>query len=145
MACIDTVRAARENRKMESQHLSVHIRRSVDAVYDYASNPENLPAWAEGLSVGIELVDGEWVSISPMGRVIVEMVAPNGLGVLDHWVTTPEGDSFYNPVRVIEADGGSEVIFTLRRQPGMSDDAFEADAIAVVTDLATLKGILERG
>lgn len=129
---------------MESQHLSVYIRRSVDAVYTYASNPENLPDWAEGLSVGIEFVDGEWVSISPMGRVIVEMAAPNDLGVLDHWVTTPEGDSFYNPVRVIDADGGAEVIFTLRRQPGMSDDAFEADAIAVVTDLATLKGILER-
>ncbi|MCU1410445.1 MAG: polyketide cyclase [Rhodoglobus sp.] len=130
---------------MESQHLSVYIRRSVDAVYDYASDPANLPNWAEGLSVGIELVDGDWVSISPMGKVIVEMVEPNKLGVLDHWVTTPEGDLFYNPVRVIEADGGSEIIFTLRRQPGMSDDAFEADAIAVVTDLATLKELLERG
>ena len=129
---------------MESQHLSVHIRRSVDAVYDYASDPANLPNWAEGLSVGIELVDGDWVSISPMGRVVVEMAERNRLGVLDHWVTTPEGDVFYNPVRVIEADGGAEIIFTLRRQPGMSDDAFEADAIAVVTDLATLKEILER-
>ncbi len=130
---------------MESQHLSVFIRRSVDAVYEYASNPENLPEWAEGLSVGIELVDGEWVSISPLGAVTVEMSPRNALGVLDHWVTTPEGDTFYNPVRVIEADGGAEVVFTLRRQPGMSDDAFEADAIAVVTDLATLKGVLERG
>ena len=129
---------------MESQHLSVHIRRSVAAVYDYASNPENLPDWAEGLSAGIDLVNGDWVSLSPMGRVIVEMAKPNDLGVLDHWVTTPEGDAFYNPMRVIEADGGCEVIFTLRRQPGMSDDAFEADAIAIVTDLATLKGILER-
>ncbi len=129
---------------MESQHLSVHIRRSVDAVYDYASNPANLPAWADGLSSGIELVNGDWVSISPMGQVIVEMIEPNDLGVLDHWVTTPDGDAFYNPMRVIEADGGCEVVFTLRRQPGMSDDAFEADAIAIVTDLATLKGILEQ-
>ena len=128
---------------MESQHLSVHIRRSADAVYDYAANPENLPEWAAGLSSGISLVAGDWVSDSPMGRVIVEMIEPNTLGVLDHWVTTPEGDAFYNPVRVIEADGGCEIIFTLRRQPGMSDDAFEADAIAVVTDLTTLKGILE--
>ena len=78
-----------------------------------------------------------------MGRVIVEMIEPNTLGVLDHWVTTPEGDAFYNPVRVIEADGGCEIIFTLRRQPGMSDDAFEADAIAIITDLSTLKSILE--
>lgn len=129
---------------MESQHLSAHIRRSVDAVYDYASNPENLPEWAEGLSAGIENVNGDWVSDSPMGQVIVEMIEPNAYGVLDHWVTTPEGDAFYNPMRVIEADGGCEVVFSLRRQPGMSDDAFEADAIAITTDLATLKGILER-
>ena len=128
---------------MESQHLSVHIRRGVDAVYDYASNPENLPEWAAGLSSGIALVAGDWVSDSPMGRVIVEMIEPNTLGVLDHWVTTPDGDSFYNPMRVIEADSGCEVVFTLRRQPGMSDDAFEADAIAITTDLSTLKSILE--
>jgi uncharacterized protein YndB with AHSA1/START domain len=129
---------------VESQHLSVHIRRSAEDVYDYASNPEHLPEWAEGLSVGIERVDGEWVSISPMGRVVVEMALPNDLGVLDHWVTTPDGAITYNPMRVMEAEGGSEVVFTLRRRPGMSDDAFEADAIAVITDLTTLKEILER-
>ena len=130
---------------MESQHLSVHIRRAVGAVYEYASDPANLPAWADGLSSGIELVDGDWVSQSPLGRVIVEMCAENDLGVLDHWVTTAEGDSFYNPMRVIEADGGCEVVFTLRRQPEMTDDAFEADAIAIATDLATLRDVLERG
>jgi hypothetical protein len=128
---------------IESQHLSVFIRRSVTAVYEYASDPANLPEWAEGLSAGIEEVDGEWVSISPMGRVTVEMAEPNNFGVLDHWVTTLDGDVFYNPMRVIECEGGCEVVFSLRRQPGMSDDAFEADAIAIVTDLATLKGILE--
>ena len=130
---------------MQSQHLSVFIRRSVTDVYAYVSNPANLPAWAEGLSSGIELVNGDWVSISPMGRVIVEMIEPNDLGVVDHWVTTPDAAVFYNPMRVIEADDGCEVIFTLRRQPGMSDDGFETDAIAVITDLSTLKGILERG
>lgn len=145
MGVIDSKAVGRHNRTMESQHLSIHIRRSVDAVYDYASNPENLPEWAEGLSSGIEYLNGDWVSDSPMGRVIVEMIEPNALGVLDHWVTTPDGDAFYNPMRVIEADGGCEVVFTLRRQPEMSDDAFEADAIAITTDLATLKGILERG
>lgn len=129
---------------MESQHLSVHIRRSADDVYEYASNPEHLPDWAEGLSVGIEFVGGEWVSISPMGRVVVEMARPNDLGVLDHWVTAPDGGVTYNPMRVVEADGGSEVVFSLRRRPGMSDDAFEADAIAVITDLTTLKELLER-
>ena len=127
----------------DTKHLSEFIRRSVTAVYEYASDPANLPEWAAGLSNGIEFEDDEWVSISPMGRVVVEMAEPNHYGVLDHWVTTPDGDVFYNPLRVIEAEGGSEIVFSLRRAPGMSDDAFEADAIAIVTDLATLKGILE--
>lgn len=128
----------------ETQHLSIFIRRSVTAVYDYASDPANLPEWAAGLSDGIEQDGDEWVSSSPMGRVVVEMAEQNGFGVLDHWVTTPDGDTFYNPMRVIDDEGGCEVVFSLRRQPGMSDDAFEADAIAIVTDLTTLKEILEQ-
>ena len=127
----------------ETQHLSTYIDRSATAVYEYASDPANLPDWAAGLAGSIDLVGGHWVSNSPLGRITIEMAEPNNFGVLDHWVTTPEGDRHYNPMRVIEHEGGCEVVFTLRRQPGMSDDAFEADAIAIVTDLATLKGILE--
>jgi hypothetical protein len=84
--------------------------------------------------VGVHLPDGS--SDGRDGRT-------EQLRILDHWVTTADGDVFYNPMRVIETEGGSEVVFTLRRQPDMTDDAFEADAIAIVTDLATLKGILE--
>jgi hypothetical protein len=46
-------------------------------------------------------------------------------------------------MRVIEDDSGCEVVFSLRRRAGMTDDAFEADVIAVATDLSTLKRILE--
>lgn len=49
----------------------------------------------------------------------------------------------YVPVRVIADDSGSEVLFTLRRRPGMTDAEFEADADAVAADLARLKHVLE--
>jgi hypothetical protein len=127
----------------ETQHLSVFISRSATAVYEYAADPANLPEWAAGLAGSIELVGGEWISGSPMGRVAIEFVEPNNYGVLDHWVTLPDGTRVYNPMRVLDDGDGCEVVFSLRRQPGTSDDAFEADAIAVVTDLATLKTILE--
>jgi hypothetical protein len=35
------------------------------------------------------------------------------------------------------------VVFTLRRRPGVTDEEFEADAVAVAADLATLRGLLE--
>jgi hypothetical protein len=45
---------------------------------------------------------------------------------------------------VIPGDRGSEVVFTLRWRPGMSDEAFKADADAVAADLTRLKQVLER-
>ena len=38
---------------------------------------------------------------------------------------------------------GCEVVFTLRRMVGMSDEEFERDAEAVAGDLARLKAIME--
>lgn len=130
---------------MESTHLSRHIDRSAEDVYDFASNPANLPEWAAGLADGtVEEVDGQWITESPMGRVVVVFAPRNEYGVLDHWVTLPSGETVYNPVRVIADGTGCEIVFTLRRRPGMSDDDLERDAAAVRTDLATLKRHMER-
>jgi hypothetical protein len=49
----------------------------------------------------------------------------------------------YNPLRIVANGMGSEVTFTIYRLPGMSDEAYTADAAAVARDLATLKALLE--
>ena len=128
----------------ETRHLSVHVDRPAREVYAYAADPAHLPEWAAGLAGGIAQVDGEWVADSPMGRVVVRFAPPNDLGVLDHDVVLPDGTTVSNPLRVLADGDGSEVVFTLRRQPGVDDAAFEADAAAVTADLATLKRVLER-
>ena len=48
-------------------------------------------------------------------------------------------------VRVIDGPGGCEVVFTLRRLPGMSDEDFARDASQVAADLARLKRTVESG
>src|SRR5262249_62238442 len=78
-----------------------------------------------------------------MGRVGFAFVPHNEFAVLDHEVTLPSGEVFYNPMRVVPDGEACEVVFTLRRQPGMSDEEFERDAAAVAADLAALKRILE--
>lgn len=127
----------------ESRHLSVHIGRPADEVYAYASNPANLPAWAHGLSGSITRSGDEWIAESPMGRVTVAFTPHNALGVLDHDVTLPSGETVHNPVRVLRDDPGSEVVFTLRRRLDMSDADFERDAATVTADLARLRQLLE--
>jgi hypothetical protein len=127
----------------EAHHASVFIARDPTEVYAYAADPSHLPEWAAGLAGSIELVDGRWVADLAMGRIIVEFAPPNAFGVLDHWVTDSSGRAFYNPMRVVAADGGSEVVFSVRRLEGMSDDDFARDAGLVQADLDTLKRILE--
>ena len=129
---------------LPARYISTSVARSFREVYDFASNPENLPLWAAGLSGSISNIDGEWVAESGMGRVRVEFAPPNQFGVLDHTVTLAAGESFYNPLRTFANGEGSEIVFTLFRRPGVDDAEFEADAAAVARDLATLKGILGR-
>ncbi|GAB3819354.1 SRPBCC family protein [Micromonospora zhanjiangensis] len=125
-----------------SRHVAVSIDRPAAEVYAYAADPANLPAWAAGLSSGIERVDGEWVTESPMGRVVVTFVEPNPYGVLDHDVTLPSGEVVYNPMRVVRDGDGCEVVFTVRRRPGMSAEEFDRDVAAVAADLAALRRIM---
>jgi hypothetical protein len=127
----------------ESKQISESIDRPAADVYHYASDPANLPAWAPGLGSSVENVDGHWfvqTASSPAGFAFVER---NELGVLDHEVTLPSGDVIYNPMRVLTNGDGCEVVFTLRRLPGMSSEDFERDAGLVQADLARLKQVLE--
>ncbi|MFM9444937.1 SRPBCC family protein [Streptomyces acidiscabies] len=129
-----------------SLHLAVRISRPAPDVYRYVAEPTHLPAWAHGLGDIVEKIDGEWVAQSDLlGRVTVTFTPENDLGVLDHYVTLPAGQTVHNPVRVIP-DGADacELVFTLRRQPAASDAEFDRDAETVAADLARLKELLEQ-
>jgi polyketide cyclase/dehydrase/lipid transport protein len=129
----------------ETRHLTVFIDRTPSEVYDYTCEPRHIPEWAPGLGRGVEQVDGRWYVVTETGRLPVVFAERNALGVLDHDVTLPSGEVVHNPMRVVPHDGGSEVMFTLRRRPEMTDDDFARDAGLVQADLERLKRILERG
>lgn len=128
---------------MRSVHLSRVITVGPDEVYDFVANPGNLGAWASGLAEGTVTQEGEMVLVdSPMGRVSVEFVPRNDLGVLDHDVTLPTGERITNHMRVQSHPHGSEVLFSLR-QLTLTDEEFERDLKLVEADLDQLKGLLE--
>jgi hypothetical protein len=63
--------------------------------------------------------------------------------VLDHYLTLKSGEVIYVLMRVTADGSGSEVVFTLRRRPSVTDREFKADGAAVTADLARLKRVLE--
>ena len=122
-----------------ARYIATSINASFEAVYAFASDPKNLPVWASGIGDDVEQRDGTWYA----GEWAIEFAPRNELGVLDHTVTTPNGDTFFNPMRTFANGSGSEVVFTLYRLPGVDDAAFEADAATIAKDLDTLKTLLE--
>ena len=117
-----------------SRHVSRWIDADAATVYAFASDPRELPRWAAGLAD------------PALANAEVRFAPPNEFGVLDHVVRLPGGEEFYNPMRVIPAgtdDGGCEVVFTLRRRPGVTDEEFDADAAAVAADLDTLRRVVQ--
>ena len=127
----------------ETRLISISIARDPQAVYDFVSNPANLPHWASGIGTSIKNVNGEWVAETPNGPVKVRFTPQNNLGVLDDYVTLPTGAVIYVPLRVITNGSGSELTLTLFRQPDMTDQKFREDANWVLRDLTKLKDIME--
>jgi hypothetical protein len=109
--------------------IAVSIDRAAAEAYEFLALPDNFPKWASGLK----------------DAVAVRYSERNSYGVLDHAVTMPDGTTVYVPLRVIAQRRGCELVLTLFRRPGMSDEQFAADAGWVRRDLQNAKRILEQG
>lgn len=133
-----------ELKTYQVRHISVTINRPPREVYAFVSDPENLPKWATGLGGSIRKVGDEWIADSPMGKIKIRFAEQNTFGVLDHEVVLESGGKINNPMRVIANGEGSEIFFTLVRQPEVNDEKFAEDARWVEKDLKILKGLLEQ-
>ena len=107
---------------MPVHHLSISIARPPAEVYRFASEPKNLPRWARGLAQSeVQFDRGVVIAESPMGTARVRFAEPNALGILDHDVTLPSGETVHNPMRVMPNGSGSEVVFSVFKRPGVTD------------------------
>lgn len=127
----------------DARTLTVSIRREPDEVYDFVSNPENLPRWAPAFCKSVRREGGSWIVESPDGPVAIRFVERNPFRVADHHVEV--GDAkFHVPMRVLaNGDDGSEVLITLFRPSSMSDETFRRDLEMVTRDFDSLRRALE--
>lgn len=125
-----------------SQTLTTSVARPPAAVKAFIRDYRRLPEWLSFIR-GVREEDGRWIMEIPGGTMAIEFVPDNELGVVDHRVTLADGQTFYNPMRVVPNGAGSEVMFTLYQAPGMNDVQFAEDAATVQKDLNNLARLLK--
>ena len=103
------------------------IERDALEVYNFVLDAKNLPRWASGIDAAAK----------------VRFVERNKYGVLDHYVSVRSRE-VYVPMRVFANGEGAEVLLTVFRQPGMSEQKFLEDTQWVRRDLEALKALLEK-
>lgn len=129
---------------LKSRTLFVPVDCDPKKVYEFVSNPENLPKWAKAFCLSIKKLNGEWIAETLQGSVKFRFAEKNDFGVLDHYVRLSSDVEVYVPMRVIPNGEGSEVAFTLFRPMDMSEDEYAENIKWVEQDLKTLKDVLEK-
>lgn len=126
----------------EARTLSVSVDRPPAQVHAYVVDARNLPEWAPGFARSVRPDGDRWVVETADGPVRVQFVEPNPYGVADHRVTA-DGLEVVMSARVVPNGDGSEVVFTVLRPAGTSDEDFARDVALVEQDLRTLRDRLE--
>ena len=127
---------------LEAHTTGIAIGRRWRELYDAIWQPDFFPRWASGLSQSsLQREGGRWRAQGPEGTVWIRFTPYNEFGVMDHHVDTGGGPEIYVPLRVIENGSGAEVILTVFRQPGMSDEKFQGDIGWVERDLKALRAV----
>ncbi len=103
---------------LESRALTVSIACDAASVYEFVSNPANLPQWATAFCKSIRKAGSDWLMETNASPMRVRFVPPNDFRVADHFVSPAPGVEIHVPMRVLANGSGSEVVFTLFRSPG---------------------------
>ncbi|PYI52499.1 polyketide cyclase [Paenibacillus flagellatus] len=128
---------------LQALTVTVTIARPPQEVYDYAREERNFAAWTTSFSRSIRQEDDWWIVETDEDPVYIRFVPRNDYGILDHEARVGDGSIVWNRMRVVPNGSGSEVLFTLFRQPDVSEAKFAEDAGMVRRDLETLRRVLE--
>ncbi len=127
----------------ESRTISISINRRPAEVYEYLADPANFPKWSVFIKE-IRKEGSEWIATTPESTVRIRFTPRNEFRILDHYVTVSPQIQVYVPMRVLaNPENDSEVIFTVFRLPGMSEEQYKDDIEMVLADLTGLKRVLE--
>lgn len=127
--------------------MSIGIQASPERVFDYVANDQNLPEWTEFFK---EVKEDRALVELPDGEVEVSMsaVVDKKLGIIDSFITMPDGSINKSFSRVTEGPDAHSAVFSFVMfappvPPEMHEKVFAAQKAQMNREMVLLKQILE--
>src|SRR5262245_29396528 len=112
-----------------------------EAVFDYLSNIENLPDWANEFARELKYEDGKAKVVNSLGEFYFDIDADAESGVIDMYSGPDENALSLFPTRVVAlGPDRSAYMFTMFKSPEMPDELFESQYEALRREFDNIRG-----
>jgi len=128
---------------MRAATRSITIKTSPDKVFEFVSNPANLPFWSRSFCLSVSQQQGKWIVETPEGPLPIRIAVHRQLRIADQFFSPAPGVEFMIPTRVIPNGSVSEFILTLFQPEDLSEEQYHDEVSMIEQELIYLKNILE--
>ena len=125
---------------MRSETVTTVLDAPANDVYEYLSNVENLPEWANEFARELKWRDGEAIVSNGLGEFVFRIEADPETGVID-MLAGPTPDEFaLFPTRVVElTEEKTAFSFTMFQPPGMPNELFESQHASLQREFENIR------
>ncbi len=124
---------------MNNRTVTIVVSASKDAVFNFLSQIENLPAWATEFCQGLKPDGQHHKVITSSGELFFKIDADRKTGVVDMFAGPTLDQMGIFPCRVIGMPGGAAISFTFFQPPGMPDEIYEHQYKSLLVEMDGLK------
>jgi hypothetical protein len=120
---------------------SISIAAEPDTVLRLVGNPRRLPDWAPAFALAVEPDGQDWLIDSGERRFRIHVRVSLEHGTVD--LLRPKDPKRGARMRVLNSEGGSELVFTLVFPVGADEDSITRQMTTVEAELRTVRDLCE--
>jgi len=129
---------------MNSDTQAITIGVGAASVFEFVSNPENLPKWAGGYFKGVYRDQDGWALETDLGRMALDVQADARTGLVDFHIQPPIPIKITASCKVTAAGSSSHLTFTHYQIPFLPPKYFERQKQEIAKSLSVLKQLMEQ-
>jgi len=127
---------------MRSETVTAVLPAGRDTVFEYMSNIENLPEWANEFARELRREGPDYKVVNGLGEFFFDIRADRATGVVDMFAGPTREQMGVFPTRAVSLpDGRCAYSFTMFQGPDMPDELFESQYESLQREFANIERI----